>query len=229
MANTLLVVVKHNGVIADGKLTQHTITNQGLYVPAEGGIADFGLQVQALCVLPQFQRLANGQQAFVVARKDLHPICALGDCLRESARLDDVPAAVDVGEHSAIAGENTLGLVVVLQLEFNGFLLSLPTSVLHALHQGAFPGASPHALGIVRRRYPQIVDCELRRHCGVIVGHVGLLGRRPVSGLRIHPGYKVIQGEILCGKINSKGFQRLCRIILGKFHLLTAPYRSYVK
>ena len=56
---------------SDGKLTQHTITNQGLYVPAEGGIADFGLQVQALCVLPQFQRLANGQQAFVVARKDL--------------------------------------------------------------------------------------------------------------------------------------------------------------
>ena len=229
MANTLLVVVKHNGVIADGELTQHTITNQGLYVPAEGGVADFGLQVQALCVLPQLQRLANGQQAFVVARKDLYSIRALGDCLRESARLDDVPAAVDVGEHSAIAGENALGLVVVLQLEFNGFLLGLPASVLHTLHQGAFPGASPHALGIVRRRHPQIVDCEFRRHCGVVVGHVGLPGRRPVPGLRIHPGHKVIQSEVLCGKINPKGFQGLCRIILCEFHLHTASYRSYVK
>lgn len=46
--------------------------------------------------------------------KDFHPSNAFGDCLREGAWLDDVAAAVDVGEYCAVAGEGSFFLVVVL-------------------------------------------------------------------------------------------------------------------
>ena len=104
----------------------------------------------------ELQRLTDGEQALVMPGKDFHPSNAFGDCLREGARLDDVAAAVDVGEYCAVAGEGSFFLVVVLQCELNRFELSPHTSVLHSLRKGTLPGAFPHALGIIRRRHPQI-------------------------------------------------------------------------
>ena len=156
VADACLVVVEDYGVVADGELAQNSVFDKRPDVAAEGGVADFGFEEQAVCIFAELQRLTDGEQALVMPGKDFHPSNAFGDCLREGARLDDVAAAVDVGEYCAVAGEGSFFLVVVLQCELNRFELSPHTSVLHSLRKGTLPGAFPHALGIIRRRHPQI-------------------------------------------------------------------------
>lgn len=54
----------------------------------------------------------------------------------------------------------------------------------------------PHALGIIRRRYPQICNCQLRRHSGVIVCNIGRSRLGTVPGkLCVHAVQQVFQLE----------------------------------
>ena len=178
--------------------------DQRLHIPAESGITDFGAHKKAFCILAEFGRNADRQQTIVMPGQDFHSSDALGDGLREGTRLNNVAAAVDIGEHSTIAGECALFIVKALQFKLHGFILGLCALVLYSPCKGAFPCAFPHALGIIRRRYPQICNCQLRRHSGVIVCNIGRSRLGTVPGkLCVHAVQQVFQLECFLFEVNA--------------------------
>ena len=204
VADAVLIVVKHNRVIADGEFAQNAVMDQRLHIPAESGITDFGAHKKAFCILAEFGRNADWQQTIVMPGQDFHSSDALGDGLREGTRLNNVAAAVDIGEHSTIAGECALFIVKALQFKLHSFILGLCALVLYSPCKGAFPCAFPHALGIIRRRYPQICNCQLRRHSGVIVCNIGRSRLGTVPGkLCVHAVQQVFQLECFLFEVNA--------------------------
>ena len=61
-----------------------------------------------------------------------------------------------------------------------------------------------HALGIIRRRYPQICNCQLRRHSGVIVCNIGRSRLGSVPGkLCVHAVQQIFQLECFLFEVNA--------------------------
>lgn len=99
--------------------------DQRLHIPAESGITDLGAHKKTFCILAEFGGNADRQQTIVMPGQDFHPADALGDGLREGTRLNNVAAAVDIGEHGSIS-DNVLIIEKMPLFQSWGVL---PTSV----------------------------------------------------------------------------------------------------
>ena len=60
------VVVEYDGVVPDGQLIEDAVFQQHLDVAPHRGVADFGLDVEALAVLSDFKWASDGEEAVVV-------------------------------------------------------------------------------------------------------------------------------------------------------------------
>ena len=218
MPDAVFVVVKDDGVISDGQLSENSIFQQHFDVASHRSVADFGLNEKAVAVFPQLQRSANGEPAVVVQGEYLHPLPAFGDCLREGTRLNYVPAAVDVAIDRSVATKDAALFVVLFGTERQRFVLRLGAFHFHPFTERSLPRFQAPPGGIVKRRDPQMCRCELRRHNRVIVGNIRVRACGAVLKLRIHPGCQGFQVEPLFLQVDTRRSGGLLSLHLGKFH-----------
>ena len=142
--------------------------------------------------------------------EDFHPVCAFGDCLRESPRFYDVSAVVNVAEDGAVAGEHALFLIVFVQVEKQGLVLGLSALLLNPAGKRSLPCGDAAFGGVVERRCFQVIQGQPCR--------VGCLVRAMSGRLKGHPCGQILGTYLFLCEVGPEAFCGLFGLLCGIFH-----------
>ena len=219
MTDARFVVVEYDGVVPDGQLIEDAVFQQHLDVAPHRGVADFGLDVEALAVLSDFKWASDGEKAVVMQREYLHSLKSFGDGLREGSGLYDVAAVIDVAEDGAVAGEDALLLVIIVHVEKQGLVLGLPALLLRPSGEGFLPCGNSRLGRVIIRRDAQVCQRELRRYYRVFCDDVGRRVLGAVSGgLNGHSRGQSLGAYLFPFEVYADVSGGLCGLLCGIFH-----------